>query len=621
MKQIPKALRKFLLGYLLLHFLAAALLVWILTSLVRDRMIEDARLRMTALSQILIEHIGELESGFQDSSLPQHLKTLGRKTQYRYTLITQKGVVVCDSETGIQDIGYHGDRPEVQMAQQNGFGFSERYSKTLEMPMMYLALPYLPSQSVSQPMTESRFVRVAVPAVSINDAIQSLQTYVWIFTFFVSGLTALIMSIFASRTLQPLSLFSSAAKQIGAGRYDAAPSMLGRADEWGLLAEAFRTMQQELKNREIGITENSARQEAVLGSMVEGVLSVAADETVMIANRAACRMLNMNSADLVGQNLLEIVHIPELTDAINAARNNDYSQTEFQIQAPNQKTFSCRVSVLMPTATAQPNRQSGFAVVLHDITELRQLETMRRDFVANVSHELKTPLSSILAYAETLRLGALEDHQLSRQFIEQIEGQAQLLNQQIVDLLQLAHVESGKEVWEIAPIDINQACTRAINEFLPKARKQKIDLQFEPDISKPLVQADAEGLSTIMNNLISNAIHYTAPGGQVVVATNHDREHASICVKDSGIGIAPEHHSRIFERFYRVDKARSRDKGGTGLGLSIVKHLVQSFNGLIELESELGGGTNFRILLPVESSRHQAASTKTDEKIASGSNQ
>ncbi|MEE2825611.1 MAG: ATP-binding protein [Planctomycetota bacterium] len=599
MNKIPKALRKFLLGYLLLHFLAAALLVWILTSLVRERMIADARLRMTAMSQILIEHIGDLDQGFQDETLPQHLKTLGMKTGYRYTLITADGIVTCDSDTGTEDTGFHGDRPEVMDAERHRLGFSERYSKTLEKPMMYLALPYEPGRNASRGSDRTTgYVRVAIPAVSINDAIGSLQAYVWIFTFFVSGLTALIMSIFASRTLQPLNLFSRAAKQIGEGSYDAAPSMLGRADEWGLLAEAFRTMQQELEKREVGLVKNSARQEAVLGSMIEGVISVEPDETVMLANRAACRMLNMEATELVGRKLLDVVRVTELASAIEEARKNDYSKTEFQTLSPNRKTISARVSVLTPTAEVEPGRQSGLAIVLHDITELRQLETMRRDFVANVSHELKTPLSSILAYAETLRLGALDDNTLNLQFVEQIEDQAHVLNQQIADLLQLARVESGNEVWEFMPVDINDVCAASIRQFDSAAKKQKIELRFEPDKTRPMAYVDTDGLLTIVNNLVSNAIHYTPEGGRVTLSTSHEHDHVLVVVEDSGIGIAPEHHARIFERFYRVDKARSRDKGGTGLGLAIVKHMVQSFSGSVELESQLGRGTTFRVILP-----------------------
>ena len=563
-------------------------------------MIEDARHRMTAMAQILVEHIGSLDSGLRDPELPRYIDTLGLKTRYRYTLITQEGEVVCDSETGLENIGDHGDRPEVKNANQNGIGFSQRYSKTLEMPMMYLALPYSPRRDASSSnRIEAGVVRVAIPSVSINDAIQSLQAYVWVFTFFVSAITALIMTIFASRTMQPLSMFSEAAKHIGEGRYDSTPAMLGRSDEWGLLAEAFRAMKQELNKREVGLIENSARQEAVLGSMVEGVISVAADETVMLANRAARRMLELESTDLVGRKLLEVVRIPELASAIETARRDDYAKTEFQTLAPNRKTISARVSILMPPISAKTDREAGFAVVLHNITELRQLETMRRDFVANVSHELKTPLSSILAYAETLQMGALDDQALSRQFVEQIEDQAHVLNQQIMDLLLLARVESGNEVWDITPVDVNEICRCVMKQFMTESKKQKIELSFKPDLNCPRFNADEDGLLAIVNNLVSNAVHYTSEGGNVIVSTSHDHEDVVISVKDSGIGISPEHQDRIFERFYRVDKARSRDKGGTGLGLAIVKHLVLSFGGSVELESTLGQGTTFRVILPI----------------------
>ena len=598
MNRIPKALRKFLLGYFVLHLLATGLLVWILTAVVRERMIEDARQRMTAMAQILAEHINTLDSGFLAPSLPNHLRALGLETQYRYTLITEQGEVVCDSETGVADIGFHGDRPEVQLAEKDGIGFSERFSKTLEMPMMYLAFLYSPGDdSRSGAASAPGIVRVAVPAVSINDAIQSLQAYVWAFTFLLSTVTALIMTVFASRTLAPLGAFSDAAKQIGMGRYDAAPAMLGRSDEWGLLAEAFRKMELELAQREVGLIENSARQEAVLGSMIEGVISVEPDETVMLANRAACQMLNMDRTELVGRKLLEIVRIPELADAIETARRNEYCKTEFQILAPHRKTFSARVSILSPTPSTE-NPQAGLAVVLHDVTELRQLENMRRDFVANVSHELKTPLASIIAYAETLRLGAIHDEGRSIQFVKQIEDQAQVLNQQIQDLLQLARVESGNEVWEITAVDVNQVCSQAFQQFTAPAQNKNINLRIATGSDLATAMVDADGLLTIVTNLLSNALHYTPDGGEVELKTFQKNGCVTIEVQDSGIGIASEHHARIFERFYRVDKARSRDKGGTGLGLAIVKHLVQSFGGSIELTSELGQGTILRVLLP-----------------------
>jgi len=236
--------------------------------------------------------------------------------------------------------------------------------------------------------------------------------------------------------------------------------------------------------------------------------------------------------------------------------------------------------------------------VLNDITDLRQLELMRQDFAANVSHELKTPLASIRAYAETLKMGAINDKEKNVQFVEEIERQADFLNVQIQDLLQIARIESGNHVWDIESVDLNEEIRRCINKFEPLAANGKVELEFTPSDQNPRARADVEGIQTLLGNLVSNALSYTPAGGVVTVAGYYLDDSAVLEVSDTGIGIAPEHHARIFERFYRVDKARSRDKGGTGLGLSIVKHLAQSFGGNVEFESEPGKGTCFRIKLP-----------------------
>jgi two-component system phosphate regulon sensor histidine kinase PhoR len=224
---------------------------------------------------------------------------------------------------------------------------------------------------------------------------------------------------------------------------------------------------------------------------------------------------------------------------------------------------------------------------------------MRQDFVANVSHELKTPLSSIKAYAETLRMGALNDQDKNMSFVQNIEFQAELLNRQIQDLLQLARVESGQKAFSIASVNVNEICESCYRQFSAIADEKKIALNLELPPNGPVTRCDAEALETIVKNLVINAIHYTPAGGRVTIATNQEDPWALISVIDNGIGIAADQQSRVFERFYRVDKARSRDMGGTGLGLAIVKHLTQAFGGKVELTSQLGKGSQFRILLPL----------------------
>ena len=341
------------------------------------------------------------------------------------------------------------------------------------------------------------------------------------------------------------------------------------------------------------------RLQTVLSSMVEGVISVSPEGGVLIANHAACRMLDVEEAEFRGRKLLEVVRDPELAKAIEKTQSkHTFSKVEFETAHDlDRRTISARVSVL-PQPEQNDQNPPGFLAILNDITELRQLETMRRDFVANVSHELKTPLASIKAYAETLRLGAINDKQKNIKFVKEIEKQAEVLHQQILDLLQIARIESGKEVWDIEPVDINRQCEQVVARFSKLAEDSNLTIETNLSDEYPQARADVEGLATILNNLVTNSLNYTPAGGKITVSTHYRGNSAIAEIADTGIGIEAEHQTRIFERFYRVDKARSRDNGGTGLGLAIVKHLAQSFGGSVELESEIGKGTRIRIRLP-----------------------
>ena len=395
--------------------------------------------------------------------------------------------------------------------------------------------------------------------------------------------------------MQPLTEFSSVAKQIGSGDYSAtSPSLARRTDEWGELGMSFQKMQTDLTRREERLVQNGQRLEAVLSSMIEGVVAIEPDGKVMLANGAACDMLALTRPEIVRKKLFEVARIPELQAAIEKTQTErTFSETEFKTLSKPQKILSARVSIL------EDNYKPGVVIVLHDVSALRQLETMRQDFVANVSHELKTPLASIKAYAETLRLGAIHDEEKNLHFVEQIEFHSELLNRQIQDLLELARVESEEKTFQISDVDVNSVCKSCHDQFQRIASARHIDLKLELSKPDPIVRADHEATNTIVKNLVVNAIHYTPNYGSVTISTARENEFAIITVKDSGIGIAQDQQTRVFERFYRVDKARSRDMGGTGLGLSIVKHLSQAFGGSVELESQIGKGSTFRISLPL----------------------
>lgn len=590
--KFPRALRRLLLGYFVIHLLAAGFFVAVLARVVRNQMMRDTQARMSAMTTMLVEHVGELDDGLSDSSLLPHVKSLGKQTGMRFTLITAEGLVVADSITGIQDIGPHENRQEILSAKDHGFGVSERYSSTLNKQMMYFARRIEPN-AADEASSNGGFVRIAAELDSINETIHSIQFYVWICAISLGGLTAFLMAVFSAQSMRPLSLFSALANRVGKGQYDQFPKLRFRNDEWGELSEAFQQMQSELTSREIRLTQNSQRLEAVLSSMIEGVIAIDPDGVVMLANGAACEMFSLTRPGLIGRKLLEIVRIPELTEAIAAIRQDQiFLSTEFKTLTDPQRTLKARVSRL-----ANEN-ESGVAIILHDVTELRQLETMRRDFVANVSHELKTPLASIKAYAETLRLGAINDQEKNLSFVENIEFQAELLNSQIQDLLQLARVESGATAFCIADVDVNLVCESCYQQFKDIAADSKLTLVRDFSESEPLARCDTDALATIANNLVVNAIHYTLEGGTVTISTRRDGDWALLSVIDDGIGIAPDQQSRVFERFFRVDKARSRDMGGTGLGLAIVKHLTQAFGGNVELTSKLGKGSTFEVRIP-----------------------
>ena len=584
-----RTLRRLLLGYLILHLIAAAIFVLVLTGTLRNQMVRDAREKMDALASLLVEHVNGLDGKLNSSTLPDHIEKIGKKTGMRFTLITSEGNVVADSTTGTRDIGPHGTREEVLIAKQDGVGFSQRHSDTLGQQMMYLAK----QTDDEADLAGGGYVRVAVPMGSISAAVSSVQRYVWAFAIGLGALTALLMAFLSANFLKPLASFSEAARKIGEGDYESVPMIRSRDDEWGKLGDAFGQMQSELRRRENRLEENSQRLEAVLSSMIEGVLAVKPGGEVMLANGAACRMLSFHREKLVGRQLVEVVRIPELSQAIEKSqKDRTFSKAEFKTIDDPPRTLKVRVSMLAD------EEKPGVAVVLHDVTELRQLETMRQDFVANVSHELKTPLASIKAYAETLRMGAIRDENKNIQFLEQIEFQADMLNNQIQDLLQLARVESGEKTFSISDVDVNMICESLHRQFLDAALSRHLELHLQLAQPTPLARCDSDAIETVVKNLVVNAIHYTPEGGRVSISTSVDDSWIVISVVDSGIGIAPEQQARIFERFYRVDRARSRDMGGTGLGLAIVKHLTQAFGGTVTLESQLGKGSQFHVRLP-----------------------
>jgi len=364
-------------------------------------------------------------------------------------------------------------------------------------------------------------------------------------------------------------------------------------DEVGALSGAFDQMQRDLAQRLAQIQDNHERLQTVLSSMAEGVLAVGPDNTILLANEAAGQLLDFATSQPHGRSLLEVTRARPVYDAMaRSLKSETPVVNEFESPGAIRRTLSLR-------ATRLPGEPCpGVVMVLHDMTELRRLESLRRELVANVSHELKTPLSAIKGYAETLRLGAVNDPDHNLHFILRIEEQTERLHQLILDILQIARIESGEQPFDLEDMSVAEVIRESTDQFMETAAAKEVEIFSELPSDSLAVYADEEGVRTILSNLLDNAIKYTSPGGRVTIRANSSAVSATLEVADTGIGIAESDLGRIFERFYCVDKARSRELGGTGLGLSIVKHLAQAMGGNVSVESQRGRGSTFRVELP-----------------------
>jgi two-component system phosphate regulon sensor histidine kinase PhoR len=450
--------------------------------------------------------------------------------------------------------------------------------------------------------------QAATADVAVRDDTAQVRRRIWAVAGAVSLATLVLTWWVVARVTSPVKSLNEAAQRIAGGDYDQRIYVSNR-DELGQLGDSFNRMSQQMSARVSQLRDSSQRLQTVLGGMIEAVIAVDDRQRVLFANDAAGRLLAFSPEAAVSRPLLEVVRHHALHQATTEALASWPGGGTGRAAAQNGQPLTRRLEVTLGTlpprilsthvARLPGNPCPGVVVVLDDVTELRRLENLRRDFVANVSHELKTPLSSIKAYAETLLSGALDDAENRRQFVARIDEQADRLHQLIQDLLSLARIESGVEVHQIVPVSLAPLIRECLAHHAPAAEAKHIALVGDPPADGLAVAADHEGLREILDNLLDNAIKYTPDGGRVSIGCRPDDGFVLIEVQDTGIGIAAEDQPRVFERFYRVDRARSRELGGTGLGLSIVKHLVQAFSGSVSLHSVPGQGSTFGVRLKV----------------------
>ena len=530
----------------------------------------------------------ELFRSLPDSSTPATVDPLadrlGQAASTRVTVIAQDGTVLGDSALTVEQVRRlddHGSRPEVVAALASGRGVARRFSAALRTDMLYVAVPLARADGLA-------VVRTATPLNEIEPVVNQLRLLLGVagllglaIAIFMSGLA----SHFLSRTLRSL-VQRASAMAAGARQQRIA---VATTDEIGGLAGSLNRMAEDLEQAVTTLATERDRFAAVLEGLADAILALDAEQRIILVNRAALTLLDLTEPPL-GRTLLETIRVPVLHDLVAQAQGGTPAATEFDL--PTATTRRVLASITPQQLTG------GSVIVLHDVTELRRLETIRRDFVTNVSHELRTPVSVIRASAETLLLSPLENEAETREFLEALLRQADRLARIVADLLELAQIEADQYQLHLEPVLIAPAVQRAL-EVVDQDRKAKglsLDLAVAPGLS---AQADANALDQIILNLLDNAVKYTLAGGRLSIRGSAQPGHVRIEVADNGPGIAPHHRDRIFERFYRVDTGRSREQGGTGLGLAIVKHLALAMHGDVGVEAATPRGSIFWVTLPL----------------------
>jgi len=524
------------------------------------------------------------------SQIKLKTKDLGKELETRITIIDINGIVLGDSEKDPALMENHADRPEIKEALQGKIGNSIRYSSTLEIDMLYIAIPIIKNGQILG------VVRLSLPLTDVNRGIANLRKIIILATLIalaIASITSLIISLTITRPLQEMTKVS---QKISKGDFSKKLKIC-RQDEIGQLANSLNLMSEELENKIRVISEDKNKMKVVLSSVIEGIIAIDKEGRIILFNNALKNMTDYSSDRVLGKFHWEIIRNNQLNELLKEVLQKGQPLTqEITIFSPQEKIFRASANPL-----TKKNEVWGAVVVLNDITEIKKLEKMRSEFVANVSHELRTPLTSIQGFVETLKDGAINDPGKAQYFLEIIEKQSNRLNNLIEDILQLSKIESQEIIMNLQSINLRDLIDKTISEFKKKIEQKnhKIKINISPQL--PLIKADPEQIEVVFRNLLDNAIKYTPNGGEIYISAFEKAENIYIEISDNGIGISAEHLPRIFERFYRVDKDRSRKLGGTGLGLAIVKHIVQAHGGTIGVESKPGKGSKFFFTLPKNS--------------------
>ena len=549
----------------------------------------DARL----ISLQVEKHLGE-----DNEKARQIVLSLGEEFEPRTTVILPDGIVVGETDEDPEVMENHADRPEIRQAIKEGRGKEQRISPTLGITMLYVAV------RVGSAESPKGVVRCALPVTEVEEQLADFTRMIIACCGLGVGL-ALVISLFISLKITlPVTHMTEVAADVAAGQLDRRADVTSK-DEFGRLAEALNTMRAKLVSQITTMERDRNQLETVLGAMVEGVIAINSREHIVFINDAAAGALETTPAEATGNLLWEVSRNPALGRFVEEAKKEGGAKT-FQWSLPGGETHYYELTIAPVTAPKRVEEATtaeespSHILVFHDVTRLRKLERVRMDFIANVSHELKSPLTSIKGFVETLREGGLQEPGKAAKFLEIIDRHTQRLDNLVSDLLELSAIESPDFAPDRQPMSLAGAAEKAKELLAQKISEKRLNVEVRTKGGVPTISADRARMEQVFLNLLDNAVKYTDEGGDIGISIEPGDGSVWVAVTDTGIGIPGKDLPRIFERFYRVDKARSRELGGTGLGLAIVKHIVLQHGGDIRAESTPGRGTTITFNIPVE---------------------
>ena len=571
--------------YVVVVLFAASIIGVLLQSHLQRVLSADYEANLSDQAHVLMPFAVQALTGTELNA--QDLATrMGQDAGSRITLVLPDGTVLADSDQTPLFMDNHLDRPELVAARATGSGVSRRFSETLQRRMLYVARAVHPAERVLG------YVRVAMP-MSVIEARLAASRRTLLLGASVAVLLALVLGLVVARRItSPIVEMTAMAEALRAGRR--ARVSPRSSDELGILGHALNRFADEGELRLANLGRQRAQLDAILSGVPAGVVAVDEDERIVFVNRTVANMLGLPEEDVAGRHVWEVVRIAEVTELIDGVR---------ETLSPGLRSITLhseagQVDLDVRATPFAMGDETGVVVIFYDLTTVRRLERVRRDFVANVSHELKTPLTSMSGFVETLLDGAIHDSAHNVRFLEKIDLQVDRLISVVDDLLELARVESPAESVHLQPVAWKPVLDNVVARHAAQIEAKGLTLELRAP-EEVRVYGDPRAMDKVLDNLVDNAVKYTGEGGRIGIEVTREERFARVDVVDTGRGIPAKDLRRVFERFYRVDKARSQRLGGTGLGLSIVKNLVLSMSGTVDVDSEIGVGSRFTVHLPL----------------------